>query len=85
MSVRILLNGLHQPIEVAGATYNGVMPAWGSTLSDKEIAAVVSFIRQWETNNAGAIVPDLVRQVREESSDRTQPWTADELRALGAK
>ena len=83
--VRIVLNGLSQPIEVAGMTYNGVMPAWGSTLSDEEVAAVVTFIRQWESNNAGVVKPDLVKQLREETSGRTQPWTADELRALGAK
>lgn len=83
--VRILLKGLHQPMEVAGATYNGVMPAWGETLSDKEIAAVVTFIRQWEPNDAGEVKSDLVRQLRAETSDRAQPWTPDELRALEAE
>jgi mono/diheme cytochrome c family protein len=80
--VRILLHGLHQPIEVAGETFNGVMPAWGSTLSDEEIAAVVTFIRQWDVNDAGPVEPKRVGQLRAETAGRTQPWTADELRAL---
>ncbi len=37
--VRIILNGLQGPIEVAGQTYNGAMPAWAQQLSGQEIAA----------------------------------------------
>lgn len=39
--VNVLLYGLQGQIEVAGQTYNGVMPAW-QQLSDAEIAAVLN-------------------------------------------
>lgn len=78
--VRILLHGLQGPIQVKGATYNGAMPAWQGVLSDQEIAAVATYIRQWKPNAAGAVAPDLVQQERAASKDRTAPWTAAELK-----
>jgi mono/diheme cytochrome c family protein len=80
--VRIVLNGLQGPIEVAGSTYNGFMPAWRDQLSDSEIAAVVTFIRQWNTNDAGPVPPELVAQLRAATAARPGPWTAEELRVL---
>jgi mono/diheme cytochrome c family protein len=77
-----IVNGLHQPIEVAGETYDGVMPAWGGILSDAEISAVVTFIRQWDTNDAGPVEPQLVESLRAESASRVDPWTAEELLQL---
>jgi len=43
--IGIVLNGLHGSIQVAGATYNGQMPAWKGQLSNKDIADVITFIR----------------------------------------
>jgi mono/diheme cytochrome c family protein len=78
---RILLNGLQGPITVAGETYNGAMPPWRDALSDAEIAAVGTYIRQWEANRASPISPELVAQLRTATADRSSvPWTADELR-----
>lgn len=79
--VLILLHGLAGPITVAGQTYNGAMPAWQDILSDTEIAAVASFIRQWETNTAGPVTPELVTALRNATAQRTTPWTAPELEA----
>lgn len=82
--VRVLLHGLHGPVEVAGTTYDGAMPAWKDVLKDEEIAAVATYIRQLEANDAPAVPPDLVRTLRGSSADRATPWTADELRAAEA-
>lgn len=82
--VRILLNGLTGPITVAGESYNGTMPGWKDVLSDAEIAAVATFIRQWEANDAPAVEPELVEQLRAETADRPTPWTAAELEQAGA-
>lgn len=79
MVVRILLHGLQGPLEVAGHTYNGAMPAWDGVLQDGEIAAVATYIRQLDGNNASAVPPDLVNIVREADSDRTTPWTVVDL------
>lgn len=45
---RLLLNGLQGSIEVAGKSYNGIMPAW-KQLSDDQIAAVLNYaLTTWE-------------------------------------
>jgi ubiquinol-cytochrome c reductase cytochrome b subunit len=43
--VHTLLYGLSTPIEVNGQKYSGQMPAWKGTLSNADIAQVVSYIR----------------------------------------
>lgn len=53
--IDIVKNGLSGKITVAGATYNGQMPAWKGTLSDGDIAAVVTYIRGAWSNKAGAV------------------------------
>lgn len=77
--VRILLHGMQGPVEVAGATYNGAMPAWGGVLRDEEIAAVATYVRQLGTNEAGVVTTALVRAVEETEANRSTPWTAAEL------
>jgi len=79
--VRILLHGMQGAVEVQGVTYNGVMPAWGSQLSDEEIAAVITHVRQSWSNDASEVVADEVRRVREATEGRVEPWTAEELNA----
>ena len=79
--VRILLHGMQGEVDVQGVTYNGVMPAWGSQLSDAEIAAVITHVRQSWSNSASEVVADEVRRVREATTGRAQPWTAEELNA----
>lgn len=79
--IRILLHGMQGAVEVQGVTYNGVMPAWGNQLSDAEIAAVITHVRQSWSNDASAVVADEVQRVREATEGRTQPWTAEELNA----
>lgn len=79
---RILLNGLHGPIDVKGATFNGVMPAWRDVLKDDEIAAVASYIRQWAPNAAPVVSASTVASIRAATAARGQPWTAPELQTL---
>jgi len=79
--IRILLNGLHGPIQVAGATYDGLMPAWRDPLPDADLVAVATYIRQWAPNAAPAVAPASVAALRAATASRTTPWTAAELRA----
>ena len=53
--ITIVKNGLSGKITVAGATYNGQMPAWKGTLSDSDIASVVTYIRSAWSNKASAV------------------------------
>lgn len=77
--IRILLHGMQGPVEVRGATYNGNMPAWGTILSDAEIAAVITHVRQQWDNDFSTVTADQVAGVRASTEGRTAPWTAEEL------
>ncbi len=76
---RIILNGLQGQVTVAGSHYNGMMPAFGSTLSDAQIAAVLSYVRLLPDNKAGSVTATEVHNVRKETSSQHQAWTPDEL------
>ncbi len=67
---------------MAGQSYNGAMPAWRDVLRDEEIAAVATYVRQWDGNDAGPVAPENVAALR--GQQRANPWTADELRAAEA-
>ncbi len=53
--IHILKYGLNGKIQVAGHTYNGMMPAWGQSLSNADIAAVITYIRSSWGNKASAV------------------------------
>lgn len=76
---KIILHGLAGPVNVAGATYNGVMPAWAEQLSDAEIAAVMTHIRSQLGNAATPVEAGLVAELRRSDAARKTPWTAAEL------
>ncbi|TNE93412.1 MAG: cytochrome c [Gammaproteobacteria bacterium] len=80
--VRIILHGLSGEVSVAGATYNGYMPAFGSSLENAEIAALVSFIRGKWGNSASPVSAEIVADERTSHQDRIQPWTTAELKDL---
>ncbi|HEX6939296.1 MAG TPA: cytochrome c [Longimicrobiales bacterium] len=79
--VLIVLHGLEGPIQVAGALYAGAMPPWRDALSNAEIAAVATYIRQWGSNDAPAVEPAMVTRLREATRTRRTPWTIEELSA----
>jgi len=81
--IRILLNGLEGPIEVRGETYDAAMPAFGRRLTDMQIAAVLTYVRQEWGNDAPAIDAELVASVRA-ATDRTGVWSAEALREARA-
>jgi mono/diheme cytochrome c family protein len=78
-SIKIVLNGLTGPVEVAGKSYNIDMPPQGAVLSDEKIAAALTYVRKTFAGGAGAVTPDLVKSVRAATAARTTPWTAAEL------
>jgi mono/diheme cytochrome c family protein len=69
----ILLHGINGEMVVKGNTYNGAMPAWNS-MSDGEIAAVITFIRAEWGNTAAPVLEATVKEQREATKDRTQPY-----------
>ena len=80
---QILLHGLSGRVEVLGKTYQGSMPAFGSQLSDNEIAAVLTHVRSQWGNKAQPIVAEIVATGRKASMARSAPWTGtDEIKTF---
>ncbi|MBT3635574.1 MAG: cytochrome c [Opitutae bacterium] len=82
--IKISLFGLTGEIEVNGVKFNGAMPAPGiplGSLTDQQIADVLTFVRNSWGNSASAVSPSEVSEVRASIKDRapTQMWTAAEL------
>jgi mono/diheme cytochrome c family protein len=82
--IRIPQNGLSGPITVKGQEWNLSMPNQGAMLSDDDMAALLSFIRQEWGNKAPPVTADQVKKVRAEIGDHG-PWTASELKAISAE
>ncbi|MGD0990916.1 MAG: cytochrome c [Gemmatimonadales bacterium] len=77
---RLVLRGLTGPVTVAGAQFNGAMPAWADQLKDAEVAAVLTYVRTQFGNSAGAVTADVVAEARAATASRTAPWTAQDLK-----
>lgn len=76
---KIVLQGLQGPLTVAGATYNGFMPAFAGVLSDEQVAAALTYVRAFPSNGGAPVTADDVRGARVATASRSQPWTASEL------
>lgn len=50
-------------------------------LKDEQIAAVLTYVRNEWGNKAPPITKEFVSQIREQTKDRTEPWTQKELQA----
>ena len=77
--IRVVLDGLSGPVEVQGETYAGIMSGWKAILSDEEVAAVLTYIRESFGNDASPVKTAEVALVRNTSKQRSKPWTAAEL------
>jgi mono/diheme cytochrome c family protein len=75
--IRILLNGKEGPI--------GLMPPVGQVFSDAQIAAVLTYIRRDWGQTGSPVDEATVKSVRASTTDRTRPWTNEELTALLGK
>lgn len=82
--IKTTLHGLWGKITVNGKTFDpsrGVPPmtAFRSLLNDKELAAVLTFVRNTWGNQAAPVSPASVAKVRQATSDRSTFWTPDDL------
>ncbi len=81
-SVKVVLHGLHGPVDVLGKTYNLEMPPQGAMLPDDQVAAILTFVRSSWGNQAGSVTADTVKTIRAAHADRKEAWTAGELLKL---
>lgn len=79
--IKLTLKGLLGPIEVLGKEYPGQVPMtpYEGMLNDNEIAAVLTYVRNSFGNQASAIKPDKVKEVRAAVADKTGFYSPEEL------
>jgi cytochrome c oxidase cbb3-type subunit 2 len=82
--IKISIHGLMGEIEVNGVKYNNVMAPPGippGSLTDQQIADVLTYIRNEWGNSASAVSPEEVATIRSSVKDRApmQMWTVAEL------
>jgi mono/diheme cytochrome c family protein len=74
VAIRIVLQGKEGSV--------GLMPPLGAALSDDQIASVLTYVRREWGHTASPVDPAQVKDVRAATTDRTRPWTADQLSAI---
>ena len=73
--------GIMARIVIHGKEGKAMMPPLG-TLSDAEVAAVLTFVRRSFGHTASPVDVALVREVRGSALGRERPWTEAELKAI---
>jgi len=74
VATRIVLAGKEGPV--------GLMPPLGASLSDDQIASVLTYIRREWGHTSSAVAPADVKEIRGLTSSRNRPWTEDEIGRL---
>jgi len=78
--VKVILKGLMGPIEVKGKQYEGAVPMTPfEGLSDQEVAAVATYIRNSFGNTASPIQPSVVKEVRATLSKKQSFYQSTKL------
>jgi mono/diheme cytochrome c family protein len=77
----IILKGLKGEIVVKGETYgtSAAVNMAAVAISDREIANVVTYVRQAWGNNAEEIFEDEVASIRSDSAEQQDQWTGDQI------
>lgn len=82
---QIIIKGLKGPITVAGASYGGQEMQPQGHLKDKQIAQVMSYVREKFAGRSDIIITEeMVAHARKGSADRAGQYTASELAAADA-
>lgn len=81
---KIVLHGLQGAVRVRGESYGAApgsppMPGFGALLDDREIAAVLTYVRHAFGNRLPPVSPETVARVRAAHAGRTAFWTGSEL------
>jgi mono/diheme cytochrome c family protein len=82
--IKLTLNGLLGPIEVKGMHYPGQVPMtpFRGMLDNKEIAAVLTYVRNSFGHKASVITPEKVAKVRAATKDKVGFYQPAELQKL---
>lgn len=79
--IKVVLKGLHGPMEVNGTKFPGQVPMtpFEGMLSDEEVAAVLTYVRNSFGNKASAISKEKVKAVRAASESKKGFYAPAEL------
>ena len=79
--IKLTLHGMIGPFELNGKKYAGLVPMtpFGGMLDDKEVAAVLTYVRNSFGNKAAAVQPAQVSRVREATKDRKVFYQTSDL------
>ena len=72
--LRVLLNGKEGP--------TGLMPPIGASLTDEQLASVLTYIRREWGQRGSPVYPATAASVRAATAGRPRPWTEAELTKL---
>lgn len=79
---QIVLRGLNGPITVQGSIYNSIMPAWSQRFDDREMAALLTYIRSNFGNSAEEVSPETVGAARRASRGQISAWDESDLHRM---
>jgi len=84
---RLVLNGGAGPITVANKPYTptGAMLSFKDSLTDQQIANVLTYVRSAWNNSGSLVTADQIKKIRDEVASRRTPWTSDELQKIAIK
>jgi mono/diheme cytochrome c family protein len=79
--IKIVLKGLMGELEVNGTKYPGQVPMtpYGGLLNDKEIASVLTYVRNSFGNQAPPILPEQVKKVRAATASKKDFYNSTQL------
>ncbi|MBI3853710.1 MAG: HEAT repeat domain-containing protein [Verrucomicrobia bacterium] len=75
---RIVLQGVHGPLNVKGRVYELDMPGLG-IFDDNQIASILTYIRRAWDHGAPPVEPMTVKKVRAETTGREEAWSESKL------
>ncbi len=79
--IKLVMHGLYGPLEVNGKAYNGQVPmtAYGGLMTNEEMAAVLTYVRNAFGNQASMVKPEEVDAVRTATAGMEGMYRAGEL------
>ena len=80
-AIKIVLNGVMGKMDVAGKTYNLMMPPQGAVLNDRQIAGILTFVREMNglAKRDATVDPKTVAKWRAKYQDKETYWKTQEL------
>ncbi len=82
--VKLVLKGMMGPLEINGVKYTGDVPMtpYGGLFNDREMAAVLTYVRNSFGNNSPAVQPEEVKKIRAMVAGKTDLYNSNELLKL---